>query len=164
MRSKRILAVGAVIASLSLAATACGGTPEAEDEGSSNEKTSLNLGWNQPFYSYNENTSNGNATANNVIKYLMNGSFWYVSAPGELKADTSFGTYEKTSDDPLTVKYTVSKDAKWSDGTPYDAADLPAHVIAAKALGISDPTKAKDAVIKAITDKDDASLSKIANF
>ena len=76
MRSKRMFAVGAVIAALSLAATACGGTPEAEDEGSSNEKTSLNLGWNQPFYSYNDATSNGNATANAIIKYLMHGQFW----------------------------------------------------------------------------------------
>lgn len=125
MRSKRMFAVGAVIATLSLAGTACSATPKA-DNGSSkgNQKTSLNLGWNQPFYSYNENTSNGNATANSNIKYLMNGSFWYVDAKGDLKADTSFGTYEKTSDNPLTVKYTVNKDTKWSDGTPVDAADL----------------------------------------
>ena len=72
MRSKRFFAAGVVVAALSLVATACGGAPEAE-EGSSNKKTSLNLGWNQPFYSYNDLTSNGNATANNVIKYLING-------------------------------------------------------------------------------------------
>ena len=105
MRSKRMFAAGAVIAALAWQATACA-APDADDEGSSNKKTSLNLGWNQPFYSYNDDTSNGNATANTNIKYLMNDQFWYVDADGELQADKSFGTYEKTSDDPLTVKYT----------------------------------------------------------
>jgi peptide/nickel transport system substrate-binding protein len=238
-----MFAVGAVITGLSLAATACGGTPAAEDEGSSNEKTSLNVGWNQPFYSYNDLTSNGNATANANIKYLTTGQFWYVNAAGELEADTSFGTYEKTSDDPLTVEYTVSDDAKWSDGTPVDAADvlldwaaqsgnlntiaadkvkldeatglpkntkgkvyfdtssiglnlvketpeisedgksitlvytkpfadwqydismnIPAHITAEKALGIADPQEAKDALVKAVQDKDAAALAKISEF
>ena len=245
MTSKRMFAVGAVIATLGLAGTACSATPSADDgsSGDSKQKTSLNLGWNQPFYSYNENTSNGNATANSNIKYLMNGQFWYVNAPGELEADKSFGTYEKVSDNPLTVKYTVADDTTWSDGTPVDAADmlmdwaaqsgnlntiaadkvktddatglpkntkgkvyfdtssiglslvketpkisddgksltlvytkpfadwqydmsvnLPAHVTAEKALGISDPQEAKDALIKAVQDKDDAALAKISSF
>ncbi len=242
MRSKRFFAAGVVVAALSLVATACGGAPEAE-EGSSNKKTSLNLGWNQPFYSYNDLSSTGNATANNVIKYLINGEFWYVNAAGELEADTSFGTYEKTSDDPLTVKYTVNDDTKWSDGTPVDAADIlliwaaqsgnvntipadkvktdeatglplntkgkvyfnsssiglslvketpeisddgksltlvytkpfadwqydievktPAHITAEKALGIADAQEAKDALVKAIQDKDEAALVKISEF
>lgn len=125
MRSKRMFAAVAVIATLSLAGTACAAPDASNDKGgSSNKKTSLNLGWNQPMYSYNELTSNGNATANANIKYMMNGQFWFVDAEGNLQADTSFGTYEKTSDDPLTVKYTVADDTKWSDGTPVDAADL----------------------------------------
>ena len=124
MRSKRMFAAGAVIAALSLAATACG-TPSADEgNGDSKQKTSLNLGWNQPFYSYNSDTSNGNATANANLKYLMNDQFWFYDENAELKANTSFGTYEKTSDDPLTVKYTLADDVKWSDGTPVDAADM----------------------------------------
>ena len=31
---------------------------------------------------------------------------------------------EKTSDDPLTVKYTINEDLKWSDGEPITADDL----------------------------------------
>ncbi len=244
MRSKRMLAVGAVVAALSLVGTACG-APSA-DEGSSsnsNKKTSLNLGWNQPFYSYNDQTSNGNATANANIKYLMTDNFWYYTADAELKENTSFGTYEQVSEDPLTVKYTVADDTKWSDGTPVDAADLllawgafsgnlntiaadkvktddatglpkntkgkvyfdtsspglalvkdtpeisdegksltlvytkpfadwkldmggymPAHVVGQKALGVADPQEAKDALVKAITDKDDAALTKVSSF
>ncbi|MET0713154.1 MAG: ABC transporter family substrate-binding protein [Jiangellaceae bacterium] len=250
MRRSRVIAAVSVIASLSLAVTACGGSSNKDEQQAKSGPTSISVGWNQPFYSYNDNSTTGNNTTNANIRYITSSQFYYYNADTELKTDPSFGTYEKTSDDPLTVKYTVSKDAKWSDGTPYDAsdlllswaansgnvntvagdkvkrdkatgaakpsgnqvyfdsasatpgqslslvketpklsddnrtltlvytqqyadwpldmgpvgADLPAHVIAAKALGISDPTKAKEAVIKAITDKDDAALSKIANF
>jgi peptide/nickel transport system substrate-binding protein len=122
VRSKRMFAVAAVLTTLSLAGTACA-APEDEGE-SSDKKTSLNLGWNQPFYSYNENTSNGNATANANIKYLMNEQFVFYNAEAELQENKSFGTMEKVSDDPLTVKYTVNDDSKWSDGTPVDAADM----------------------------------------
>ncbi len=242
MRSKRMFAIGAVVASVAMVGAACS-APSASDNTTKSQKTSLNLGWNQPFYSYNEYTSNGNATANANIKYLMNGQFWYVDAEGSLQADSSFGTYEKTSDNPLTVKYTVNPDTKWSDGTPVDAADmllcwvaqggnlntidaskvktddatglpkntagkvyfdsssvglnlvketptisddnksltlvyskpfadwqydmsvnLPAHVTAQKALGISDAQEAKDAFVKAVQDKDTAKLAKISSF
>jgi len=119
-----MFAVGAVIAALSLAATACGAAPDADDDSSSNEKTSLNVGWNQAWYSYNDATSNGNAIANFNNKYLLNSQFWFMSPEGEYQEDTSFGKIEKLSDDPLTVKYTVADDVNWSDGTPVGAADM----------------------------------------
>jgi peptide/nickel transport system substrate-binding protein len=250
VRRSRVTAAVAVVASLSLALAACGGSSNKDEQQAKGQPTSISVGWNQPFYSYNDNTSTGNNVTNANIRYMTTSQFYYYDAKNELKADTSFGTYEKTSDSPLTVKYTVSKDAKWSDGTPYDAADLllswaanstavntvsgdavkrdkatnaakptanqvyfdsagatpgqglalvketpkisddnktitlvyskpfadwkldmgpvlsdiPAHAVGMKALGISDPVKAKDAVVKAIQDKDNASLSKIANF
>ena len=72
-----------------------------------------NVGWNQPFYSYNELSTNGNATANSNIKYLMNDQFiFYYDASSQLKENPSFGTYKKVSDNPLTVKYTVADNAK----------------------------------------------------
>jgi peptide/nickel transport system substrate-binding protein len=40
---------------------------------------------------------------------------------------------------------------------------VPAHVVAAKALGITDPKQANDALIKAIQDKDTAKLKTIAD-
>jgi peptide/nickel transport system substrate-binding protein len=239
VKSKRMSAAVAVIAVLSLAGTACG-APSAEDNSSSNKKTSLATGWNQAFYSYNELSGSGNAIANSDIKYLMQDQFWYYDENSELHANTSFGTYEKTSDKPMTVKYTVADDAKWSDGTPVDAADLlltwvaqsgklnttadvkanddgsvevpkgqvffnstdpglstvsktptigdggksltivydkpfadwafdmtvsiPTHILAEKALGVSGPQQAKDAFVKAVQDKDNASLEKLANF
>ncbi len=240
------------VAAFGLMAAACSPPAEEGENGNGGDDsqaqgpqagTSVTVGWNQPFYSYNDATSNGNATANANVKYLMNSGFSYYNPDQELVQDTSFGTYEKTSDDPLTVTYTINDDVTWSDGTPVDAADLllvwaagsgnlntvdadkvernpdtnvpvegqgvyfdtsaaglpfvtqtpeidgksmtlvydepfadwevemglnaitvPAHVTAGEALGIDDPQEAKDALIKAVQDKDEEALSKIANF
>ena len=84
----------------------------------------MSVAWNQPFYSYNGNTSFGNATANNNIIYSTNSGFNYYNDVPELVQDTSFGSYELVSEDPLIVKYTIADGVKWSDGTAVDAADL----------------------------------------
>ncbi|MGA4669336.1 ABC transporter family substrate-binding protein [Propionibacteriaceae bacterium Y1923] len=199
--------------------------------------------WNQPLYSLNSNTSFGNATANANIIYMMNDSFNYYDRDLNLVKNESFGTYEKVSDDPLTIKLTLAPTAKWSDGTPVTAADLilshgaisglynnvedtsdienedgtlkesedgdvyfdasspswalitdfpvvgddgksltytyskpyadwekslispglPAHVLAARALGETDATAGAQAVIDAFQNKDNSALSKLAN-
>jgi peptide/nickel transport system substrate-binding protein len=240
----KIRRFSAAVAAAALGLTAAACAPPAEEEQGPKGDTSVNIGWNQPFYSYNDDTTTGNATANAIILYMMNSQFNYYDPDLQLQQDESFGTYEKVSDDPLTVKYTVSKDAKWSDGTPVDAADMllewaglsgalntvspdkvkrdpetgapskteggqvffdgqtpgmalvtktpeisddnksitmvydkpyadwnvnfdmgvPAHATAMEALGLKDAQEAKDAVVKAIQDKDNQALSKIANF
>ena len=239
---RRITAAVAV-AAFGMVAAACA-PPAAEEEQGPVGDTSVNIGWNQPFYAYNDDTSTGNATANAIVLYMMRSGFNYYNADLELTPDESFGTYEKLSDDPLQVKYTVNEDVTWSDGTPIDAADMmlywagvstnlntvegdaverdaetgepkatsgdavyfdgaspglglvtetpevgddgrsvtltydkpfadwevafdigvPAHVTAMKALNISDPQEAKDAFLTAVEEKDNATLSKIANF
>src|SRR5690606_39160128 len=45
----------------------------------------------------------------------------------ELVRNTDFGTFDKTSDDPLTVNYKITADAVWSDGVPIDEADMLMH-------------------------------------
>ncbi len=120
MRIRRIGAAGALVASGALVLSACATPTQSAIE----EDTRLTVGWNQPFFSYNESTSNGNATANAVIKYLTVGSFQYYNNEPALVKDESFGTIEKLSDDPLTVKYTIAEGTQWSDEVPVDAADL----------------------------------------
>jgi len=88
------------------------------------ENSSLTVAWNQPLYSFNLNTSNGNATANAVILYLTQQSFNYYDDQQQLIRNEQFGTYELLSEDPLTVKYTINKGVTWSDGVAVDAADL----------------------------------------
>jgi len=206
------------------------------------ENTSLTAAWNQAFYSFNSNTSNGNATANNNILYMTQSGFNYYNDESVLVQNKDFGSYEKISEDPLTIKYTVNEGVTWSDGVQVDAADLllhwaalsgafnagevtydeetgavipgdtvffdsvaigggieqvtktpvigddgrsitlvydtplvdweliftnaglPAHVIADKALGLTDPVTAKKAVIDAINNADAAALKPLADF
>lgn len=245
MRIKRFAAAAATVAVGALVLSGCAAPQSEVVEGST-----LSVAWNQPFYSYNGATSFGNATANNNIIYSTNSGFNYYNDVPELVKDESFGSYEKLSDDPLVVKYTIKDGVKWSDGTAVDAADLllnwvslsraydtpdfdsseftdpetgeftedfptdvvffdsgadpstglglvstlpevsddkksitltydapfvdwelaftgaglPAHVVAKNALGLDDNQAAKDAIIKAITEKDDAALAAISSF
>lgn len=119
MRISRIAAVTATIAASALVLSACAAPQSEVVEGSS-----ITVAWNQAFYSYNSNTSFGNATANANIVYMTNSAFNYYDNEPKLLRDESFGTYELVSEDPLTVKYTLNDDTQWSDGTPVDAADM----------------------------------------
>jgi peptide/nickel transport system substrate-binding protein len=120
LRIRRFGAAGAAIAAgaLVLAGCAPGGGSEIE------EGTALSVAWNQAFYAYNGNTADGNATANNNIIYMMSDGFAYYDDSPALVQNPSFGSYEKLSDDPLTIKYTLADGVKWSDGTAVSTADL----------------------------------------
>ena len=78
----------------------------------------------QEWYDYNVGTTSGNATANQVVLNQVLRGFSYVDNKGEIQRDTDFGSFEKVSDSPLTVKYTFNDKAVWSDGTPIDCADF----------------------------------------
>ena len=120
MRTRRIAALGAAVAGGALVLAGCSAPQQSEVV----EDSTVTVAWNQPFYSYNGNTSFGNATANNNIIYSTNSWFNYYNDVPELVQDTSFGTYELVSEDPLVVTYTVNEGVVWSDGTPVDAGDL----------------------------------------
>ena len=70
------------------------------------------------------------------------------------------------SDDMKSLTLTYDKPyvdwelALWGLSSP----GLPAHVVAQHALGIEDAQEAKDALVKAVTDKDEESLASISNF
>jgi peptide/nickel transport system substrate-binding protein len=116
-----LTAVGALVIS---GCAPGGGGGDAGDDSGLVEGSSITAAWNQAFYSMNGNTSFGNATANNNINYLVLDGFNYYNNVPELVQNTSFGTYELVSEDPLTVTFTVNEGVNWSDGTPIDAADL----------------------------------------
>jgi len=120
-------AATAAVASLSLlalAACSSGSSDDNSDDSGINQETAVNVAWESPLFETNTDSSNGNATQNAVITYLTNETFNYYDPELKLQKNEGFGTYEKTSDDPLTVKYTLNDDAMWSDGTPVTAADL----------------------------------------
>jgi peptide/nickel transport system substrate-binding protein len=114
-----------------LVLSACGGDDNGGDGGDagdqptdSGESTAVTVGWNQPFYSYNNNTSYGNATANANILYMTQTPFGYYNNNAELVQNTDFGTVELDNEEPTEVTYTINEGVAWSDGTPVDAADL----------------------------------------
>ncbi|SDC53375.1 peptide/nickel transport system substrate-binding protein [Sanguibacter gelidistatuariae] len=114
----------ATVAAAALVLSGCSSDAKKDDNAGISTDTAVNIAWNQPFYSFNGNSITGNATANNVILYLLQSHFNYYDADLNLINDTSFGTMEKVSDDPLQVKYTYADTATWSDGTPAGPADL----------------------------------------
>jgi peptide/nickel transport system substrate-binding protein len=247
LRIKRFAAGGVLLATGALVLSAC--TPTTAPGAEIVEGTSITAAWNQPFYSANGNTSFGNATANNNINYMTYSGFNFYDNTPELQQDTSFGSYELVSEDPLQVQYTINEGVQWSDEVPVDAADmmlhwaalsgafntedfapeeyqdpetgefttefpegtvffdsgatptsglglvqetpeinedgrgilmtysdfyvdwelafgagLPAHVIAMNALGIEDPTEAKQAVIDAIQNEDMGVIAQLASY
>lgn len=74
--------------------------------------------------SFNTNTPQGNLDTNGVIAYLTVPQFFTLDPSFNVIPNKDLGTYQKTSDDPLTVKYTLNKGLKWSDGKPMTADDM----------------------------------------
>jgi peptide/nickel transport system substrate-binding protein len=118
----------ATLAAASLALSACASDDGGEDDGSSSQETTAPItvtwGYAQEFASYNGNTADGNSVANNAILGMTAPSFWYFAPNGDVTPDKDFGSFEKTSDNPLTVKYTFNEKAVWSDGEPIDCDDF----------------------------------------
>lgn len=202
-------------------------------------KGQINTGSAELATSWNNITSHGNSVYNTNPNYFTQAQINYYDKDLNLVNNDQFIKCEKTSSDPLTVKYTINPNAKWSDGVPVDATDLilawgaqsgefntgdlktdkdgnpvaqdnvvafdsqsqglalitkfpeigdngksltvvydqpfvdyqlnlapgvPAHVVGMHALGLTDPTAANTALVKAFKDKDAKSLAKIANF
>ena len=121
MKIRRLAAAGAVIVSGALVLSGCS-APAQESEVIAG--TEITVAWNDPFLEYNNGSATGNASANTNIVYLTNQSFNYYDDGPSLVKNTDFGTYEKVSDNPLVVKFTINDGVKWSDGTPVDAADM----------------------------------------
>ena len=86
--------------------------------------TSITVGWNDIASEFNSGSASGNNVANSLVSYIANSGWNYYDETPALQKSEEFGTYEKLSDAPLTVKYTVNDSVKWSDGVDVDSADL----------------------------------------
>ncbi|MCC5946889.1 MAG: ABC transporter family substrate-binding protein [Nitriliruptoraceae bacterium] len=78
----------------------------------------------QEFASYNAGTADQNATRNTLVLNGVLEGFWRFAPDGFAEANTDFGTYELTSEDPQIVTYTINDEVTWSDGEPIDCADM----------------------------------------
>lgn len=122
MGTKKLFAIAAGLTLSALALSACA-PPAPNTNPTGGKTTAVSVMWNQPLYSLNGNTTFGNATANNNISYLTNDNFMFYDKSLNMVPNTSYGTYEKVSDSPLTIKMTIADTAMWSDGVPVTAAD-----------------------------------------
>ena len=137
LSTKKLAVLAAGLVASALALSACTPPPapapapptESTTAGPSESATpsgpkAVSVMWNQPMFSLNTNTSFGNATANANIDYLTQGRILYYGEGLERLTDTSYGSYELLSEEPLTVKQTIAPTAKWSDGVPVTVADM----------------------------------------
>jgi peptide/nickel transport system substrate-binding protein len=113
-----------------LVLSACSSDEDDPTDGEGNSESAgpsgtVTLAWGQPFDSYNDTTAGGNTFANGIATHSVTTGFWmYAGEDGQVTPNEEFGTYEQTSDDPLTVEYHINEDAVWSDGTPIDCDDV----------------------------------------
>lgn len=121
MNSKRLFAAGAVVAAGALVLSGC-----AIDRGGdlASGGPGITVSWNDPFYSYNANTTHGNAAANAIVIQTANSGFFSFDNEPSQVMNEDFGTVEQVSEDPLVVKYTVNEGVTWSDGEQVGGADL----------------------------------------
>lgn len=72
----------------------------------------------EEWLGYNGNTPETYSTYNSVVNDRIFGSFMYFGTDGAIYQDEDYGTFKLTSEDPMSVEYTLNDAAVWSDGTP----------------------------------------------
>jgi ABC-type transport system substrate-binding protein len=117
----------ALLAGSALALSACA-TSSSGGSGAASSATSapitITWGYAQEFSGYNSNTNDGVSLSNTVVLNQVQRGFVYFAPDGTIARDKDFGTFEKTSDSPLTVKYSINPEAVWSDGKQVECDDV----------------------------------------
>ncbi len=127
-------ALFAVLTAGALALSACGGGDDAGDAGANRtdepaddqgtQEGTITAAVAEDYTAYNDQTATGNGTWNSLVHNATKRNFWSYGADGSPVREEEFGTYEKTSDDPLTVEYAYNEETVWSDGEPIDCDDF----------------------------------------
>ncbi len=130
-RSTRILGI---VAAGALALTACASQGDTSDEATGGETDAttapertggiVTVAETNAFTSFNPSESSANMDINSKVVGMMRSDFIYIDNELNIVPDTSFGTVEKLSDEPLSVKYTINDTSVWSDGNAIDKGDM----------------------------------------
>ena len=119
----------AAAAGLLLAGCASGNTAETNTGGEGGGTITVAI--TNAVTSFNGSTPQGNLDSNGMVGYLTGvasglglGSFFTLDPEFNVVPEKGFGSYEKISDDPLKVQYTLNEGLKWSDGEPITADDM----------------------------------------
>lgn len=130
-------------------------------DGTPVDATDLALTW--AATSSHFNTVKSNANEDGTLKENSSDTVYFDSS---VVSSQLIEDFPEMSDDGKSITFTYTKpfsDWKTAFGMGADGVGLPAHLVAKKALGLDDPAKAKDAIIKALKDEDTEKLSKISN-
>lgn len=127
-KGKAAVSVAAIAA---LALTGCanvggGGGDEAgggESSGGGQEGGVVTVAETNAFTGANSGFTKTNLDINGKVADATREGFYYVDPEQQIQPNEGFGSFEKTSDDPLTVEYTLN-DPQWSDGNAIDKADI----------------------------------------
>ena len=117
----------AVLGVAALALTACTTTGSTDTETDTAGGGTITVAVVNDFTSFNNQTPQANLDTNGQVGYLMGNygsAFSYIDNEFNIVREEGFGTFEKTSDDPQTVTYTLNPENKWSDGEPVTADDM----------------------------------------
>ncbi|MCL2092303.1 MAG: ABC transporter substrate-binding protein [Micrococcales bacterium] len=118
MRRIGSAAATVLVAALLVTLVGCG------DRGRSRDDAAVVVSTDYRFGSLNAATAAGRTPGSTLVRGLVQSGFTTTDATGAVVADASFGTVEKLSDSPLTVRYTIADGVTWSDGVPVTPADL----------------------------------------
>jgi peptide/nickel transport system substrate-binding protein len=122
-RGRQLLGAVALAGAAAVALAGCTTSPSATETSSASNKT-VTIAQVNEVTSFNYNTPQGNLDVNGMINYMTQPQFFTLGAKYKITPNTDLGTMKKLSDDPLTVKYTLNKAAKWSDGKKITSDDL----------------------------------------
>ncbi|MFC4394851.1 ABC transporter family substrate-binding protein [Arthrobacter sedimenti] len=117
------LLVAALSAALVLSGCSGGSAPSVV-VGEAKRGGSVTVAEVNAFSSFNPYSAGGNTDINSKIGAITHSGFFYLDDSSKVVRNDKFGHFEKVSDQPLKVKYTVNEGVKWSDGAPIGAADL----------------------------------------
>ena len=117
------LLIAALAAALVLSGCSGGSAPSVV-VGEAKRGGSVTVAEVNAFSSFNPYSAGGNTDINSKIGAITHSGFYYLDDSSKVVRNDKFGHFEKVSDQPLKVKYTVNEGVKWSDGAPIGAADL----------------------------------------
>ena len=131
-RGRALTTAIAFSAAAALVVSGCttnGGGDDTEQSGDNGAAgTTVSIATTNALTSLHSGTSEHNLNTNGMVDYLTGngglGSFLTISSDLEVVPDTTNGTMELVSEDPLEVKYTLNENAVWSDGTEMTVDDL----------------------------------------